>query len=335
MKNPEWLTNVKKFEKPEIKKSVFQMLDSIIPFVALLVCMFVMMDHGVSYWLVMPLIILTSCFMVRIFIIMHDCSHFSYFRSKQACNIVGFLSGLIIFMPFYEFQHSHAIHHATSGILEKRGIGDVWTLTVEEYRTMGKFKKFICNGFRSPYTFLTIGPLVQFLYISRMPSISSKKKQVFHIFLVDGFMLLTMAIAYFTNQFGHYLLILAPMFFIAQDVGIILFFVQHQFEDVQWTDNNHWDPIKVALSGSSFYKLPRVLQWITGNIGFHHIHHLKPGIPNYKLNQCFNEIPELRNIKPVKMFEGFKGLSYKLWDDESGSMVKISNTRKMPQFVTK
>jgi len=335
MKNPEWLMNLSKFEKPEIKKSVLQMLTSFVPYVALLIFMFIMLSAGISYWIVLFLSIFTSIFMVRIFIILHDCGHYSYFKSKKANTIVGYISGYILLMPFAEFRHSHSIHHATNGNLDKRGIGDVWTMTVKEYLASGKLKRFVYRGFRSPYVFLLIGPLIQFLYFNRFPTASSKKKQKINIYLTDIVILSSLIAAYYTVGLINYILVMAPLIFIAQDIGILLFFIQHQFEHVYWADSKHWDVVKASLLGSSFYKLPKVLQWITGNIMFHHVHHLRPGIPNYKLNQCFNEVPELRDIKPVKLFEGFRGLSHKLWDEDNEMLIKVSQLRKRTVFQIK
>ncbi|MBM2816321.1 MAG: fatty acid desaturase family protein [Ignavibacteria bacterium] len=327
MKQPDWLKNLKKFEKPELNKSVKQLISTFVPFAALLTGMFISISIGLPYWLVLLMGFITSMFMVRIFIILHDCSHGSFFRSKRACNILGNICGYITFMSYDEFRHSHIIHHATTAKLDKRGIGDVWTLTVGEYLAASTFKKFMYRNFRSPYMFLIFGPLLRFFIINRIPSKSTKGKELTNIILLDIFIPLTLVIAYFTVGVWNYVLVMAPILFIVQDIGILLFFIQHQFEDVYWSDSKNWDPLKAAMQGSSYYKLPIVLQWITGHIGLHHIHHLHPGIPNYKLNQCFKEVPELQEVKPVKMFQGIKGLSFKLWDERNNSLVKVSALR--------
>jgi omega-6 fatty acid desaturase (delta-12 desaturase) len=184
--------------------------------------------------------------------------------------------------------------------------------------------RFVYRGFRDPFVFLIIGPLLLFFVFNRLPSRSSQKKQIWNIVAVDIFLIALLVGSYFTVGLWNFVLVMGPVLFLAEDAGIWLFFIQHQFENTYWEHSGQWDPLKSALEGSSFYKLPKVLQWATGNIGFHHIHHLKPRIPNYRLNQCFNEVEELQEVKPIRLLESLKAMSFRLWDEHQRKLIKLS-----------
>jgi omega-6 fatty acid desaturase (delta-12 desaturase) len=324
MKNQNWLSRLRQFEKSDFKKSILQIITSFVPYLALITIMIMMISRGYPYWIILLLSVFAAGFFVRIFIILHDCAHNSFFTSKRACTTLGTICSIFTFMPFTEFQHSHSIHHSNAGKLDKRGIGDVWTMTKDEYSSSGMLTKLAYRTFRNPFILFIFGPLFLVIITSRLPSKSSGKKEIYSIIFIDVIMLASIIIAYFTVGIWNYVLVIAPVVFIAEDIGIWLFFVQHQFEDVYWSKGKEWDPVKAALEGSSYIKLPKILQWFTGNIGFHHIHHLRPRIPNYKLIKCYNEVQEVQKVNKITLIEGIKAMSLRLFDEKSRKLVKFT-----------
>ncbi len=276
---------------------------------------------SISYWLTLALAIPAAGFMIRIFIIFHDCGHGSFFASRRANSIVGFITGLLTFAPYYHWNHKHAIHHATSGDLDRRGMGDVWTVTVKEYEEMSKGERYWYNIFRNPLMMLLIGPIYMFLFYNRFVTGNATARERYYVYATNlSLLALAVAVSYL---FGikAYLMIQLPIICIGGIAGVWLFYVQHQFEGVYWARNQDWNFEDAAIEGSSFYKLPKVLQWFSGNIGFHHVHHLSSRIPNYYLEPCHNAIPEFRNIKPLTLRNSFKCIHYRLWDEENNRLV--------------
>ncbi len=231
------------------------------------------------------LAILAGGFLVRIFIIFHDCGHGSFFQSRRANDILGFVTGVLTFTPYYHWRWQHALHHASSGDLDRRGMGDVWTLTLREYLEASRWKRFAYRVARNPLVLFTLGPLF-LLMVHRFCSPNAGRRERNSVHLTN-LALLAVAIG-LSLLFGvkAYLLLQLGVLLAAGIAGVWLFYVQHQFEGVYWERSQEWDYATAALQGSSFYKLPKVLQWFSGNIGFHHIHHLSPRIPNYHLEKC-------------------------------------------------
>jgi omega-6 fatty acid desaturase (delta-12 desaturase) len=266
---------------------------------------------------------------VRIFIIFHDCGHGSYFRSRTANNVVGFITGMLTFTPFYHWRWEHAIHHASAGHLDKRGVGDIWTLTVEEYLQSPGWRRVAYRLARNPFILFLIAPLYIFLFGQRFPSPNANNRERRSV----GWMnlaILGMVIG-LCAIFGveAYLLILLMTWGVAGTAGVWLFYVQHQFEGVYWERGEDWDYTAAALEGSSFYKLPKVLQWFSGNIGFHHIHHLSSRIPNYNLERCHKADPLFQQVEPVTLFASLKSLRFRLWDEERGRLVGFRHLRQL------
>jgi len=276
---------------------------------------------AVSIWLALPLALLAGAFLVRVFIIFHDCGHGSFFPSAKANDLLGFITGVITFTPYFHWRWEHAVHHATSGDLDRRGTGDVWTLTVQEYLEASRWKRFAYRLARNPIVLFGLAPFFLFFIKQRFPAAKAARRERHSVAWTNlGVVLLAVGMSWI---FGlkSYLLLQLVILMVAGSAGVWLFYVQHQFEGVYWERNGEWDYSTAALKGSSFYKLPKVLQWFSGNIGFHHIHHLSPRIPNYRLEKCHRAEPLFQTVRPVTLISSLKSFTFRLWDERSGKLV--------------
>lgn len=314
-----WRKVVSKYETPNLARSLGQIGNTIIPYLALLYLMYLSLDF--SYWITLGISIPTSGFLVRNFIIFHDCGHGSFFKSRKANQIVGFFSGLLSFMPFYFWSHQHGKHHATSGDLDRRGDGDVWTVTVQEYLEMPRWKKIWYRTYRNPLFLFGVIPLYFFLVYYRYWLPGDNKRVRWSAMKTNVAVVSLVGLASFTIGFKAYVMIQLPIMVITGAVGFWLFYVQHQFEHTYWERHEEWDYVRHALEGSSFYKLPKLLQWFSGNIGFHHVHHLSPRIPNYNLQACHEADPMFQEVKHVTLWSSFRSLRYRLWDENRKKLV--------------
>ena len=265
---------------------------------------------------------------MRNFIIFHDCGHGSFFKSPKANHFWGFLTGVIIFTPYHYWWNKHAQHHATSGDLDSRGIGDIWTMTVKEYLAASRWIRVKYRFARNPLCLFVIGPPILFIVLQRFATKDSGGRALQSVNLTNLGILGMIIWMSFLIGFKAYLLIQLPLIMIASSAGVWLFYVQHQFEGVYWERHTQWDYITEALKGSSFYKLPKVLQWFTGNIGFHHIHHLSPRIPNYNLESCHNEVHLFKDIKPVTLWASLKSITFALWDEENNRLAGFNYLKR-------
>jgi acyl-lipid omega-6 desaturase (Delta-12 desaturase) len=314
-----WQKLVAPYQHADLKRSIRQLANSLLPYLGLWVLM--VLSLRVSYLLTLLLVIPAAGFLVRIFIIFHDCGHGSFFKSKEANRRVGFWLGLLTFTASEQWWHSHAVHHATAGNLDKRGVGDVMTLTVEEYQRSSPWKKLTYRVFRQPIFMLGVGPLVSFLFAPRVAGPGSSREDRLSVTYTNLALLAIAAIMCLTIGWQAYLMIQLPVMWLAGAAGIWMFYVQHQFEDTYWAHSGQGDYTLSAFQGASYYKLPRVLQWFTGNIGFHHIHHLSPRIPNYFLETCYRENPALRQAPTLTLRTAMKSLALRLWDEQAQKMV--------------
>jgi acyl-lipid omega-6 desaturase (Delta-12 desaturase) len=324
---PTWKELVAPFQRPKLGRSVWQIVNTLVPYAALWYLMYWSM--GVSYWLTLPLAILAAGFLVRIFIIFHDCGHGSFFKTRRANDILGFIAGVLSFTPYQQWRWEHATHHATAGDLDKRGVGDVWTMTVQEYLESSRWKRFSYRLARNPLVLFGIAPLVLFLIIQRFPARKAGRRERWSVYWTNLALLGLGAVLSLAFGWKAYLLIQVTVVAVAGSAGIWLFYVQHQFEGVYWARHDDWDYTTVALQGSSFYKLPKVLQWFTGNIGFHHIHHLRPAIPNYNLERCHQAVPLFQTVKPVTLVSSLRSLTFRLWDEQRQRLVGYGYLRKV------
>jgi omega-6 fatty acid desaturase (delta-12 desaturase) len=302
------------YMKPTWKAANQQLLNTVLPLLVLWTAMF--FSLRVSYWLTALLLIPTSGFLVRTFIIFHDCGHNSFTPSVRANKIIGFLLGILVLTPGEQWWKAHAIHHATSGNLNKRGVGDVETLTVEEYQKKSWLGRLGYNLFRFPPIMFGLGPIWMFGILHRfaVPHFSRKETMSVvwtNLALVVWFGLLSLLFGGLLNV----LVVILPVVWLGGMMGIWMFYVQHQYEGVYWATEEEWSYVFSAVKGASYYQLPKLLQWITGNIGFHHIHHLSPRIPNYNLSRAFDEVPMLSSqVKIIKFTEAFSTVRLALID---------------------
>ena len=320
-----WKQIVARYQQPSTGRALWQIANTVVPYAALWALMWVTLP--ISWWLTLPLAILAGGLLVRTFIIFHDCGHGSFFKSQTANHILGAITGVMTFTPYYHWRWEHAIHHSTSGDLDRRGTGDVWTLTVQEYLEASRWKRFSYRLARNPFILFVLAPLFLFLVLERIPSRRAPRRERYSVYLTN-LALGTMAaglICFFGLK--AYLIIQLAILSVAGSVGVWMFYVQHQFEGVYWERSEEWDYVKAALHGSSFYKLPKVLQWFSGNIGFHHIHHLSPRIPNYHLEKCHKAEPLFQTVKPVTFFGSFKSFTFRLWDEQCRRLVGYGHLR--------
>ncbi|MFJ7732786.1 fatty acid desaturase [Lysinibacillus sp. NPDC097231] len=320
--------DVAPFAKSDTAKSIFQMVNTIVPLIALWVAGYMLVD--VSPWLTAGLSVISAGFVVRTFIIFHDCTHGSFFKSKKANDWVGLFTGVLTSFPYEKWKREHTIHHATSSNLDKRGIGDIDMMTVEEYLQASKGQRLWYRFYRNPFVMFGLGPLFMVLILNRFNRKDAKQKERFNTHLtnliIGG---ICVALIYFMG-WQAFLLVQGVTLFIAGSLGIWLFYIQHTYEDSYFEHDSEWDYVKAAVEGSSYYKLPKLLQWATGNIGFHHVHHLAPRVPNYNLEKAHDEIPPLHNATTITLRTSLESLRYKLYDEEQGKFVSFKD---IPEII--
>ncbi|HEV2379813.1 MAG TPA: fatty acid desaturase [Terriglobia bacterium] len=324
-----WKDIVAKYQQPSLWRSVLQMVNSLLPYVALWILMYISL--AVSYWITLPLAVLAGGFLVRVFIIHHDCGHGSFFKSQRANDIVGFITGVLTFTPYHFWRWEHAVHHAGSGDLDRRDLGSVWTLTVQEYLEAPFWKRFAYRLVRNPFVLFALVPAILFLFMHRFASARASKRDRLSVYWTNAAIVAVAAVLSYFGGLKAYLVIQLSVTIVTSTLGVWLFYVQHQFEGVNWRRHGEWDYTSAALEGSSYYKLPRILQWFSGNIGFHHIHHLSPRIPNYNLEKCHNEDPLFQRVKAVTLGSSLKSLTFRLWDERHRRLVGYSYLRTLRQ----
>jgi omega-6 fatty acid desaturase (delta-12 desaturase) len=320
-----WKEIVAAYQKPCVRRSVLQLCTTIGPLLGTFVAMYYAMR--VSYLLTLALAVVAAGFLVRTFIIMHDCGHGSFFRSRRANDIVGFITGVLTLTPYVQWRRDHAIHHATSGHLEERGFGDVATLTVREYLGLPWWGRVKYRLYRNPLVMLGLGP-VWLMVKQRFPTRGSAgRREVLNVHLTNACIVGVCGLCSLLVGPLAVAAVYGPAMMIAGAAGIWLFYVQHQFEDTYWAGGGEWDFATAAVAGSSFYRLPRMLDWITGSIGYHHLHHLSPRIPNYLLRRAHEENPLFHRVRVLTLRESVKTFSLKLWDEERGRLIRWRELR--------
>ena len=312
-----WQPIVAKYAKPDLTRSLWQIANTLIPYFVLWGLM--IWSVQISDWITLGRSVLAAGFLMRTFIIFHDCGHGSFFKSKKANELVGRITGFLNFTPYYRWKHDHAIHHATSGNLDKRGSGDVHTMTVREYLAAPWWKKAAYRIVRHPLALLGVGPLLIFLVAHRIPPLKGKRARS-SVWWTNISLAVAIALLCWLIGWKTYVLVQLPIVMISATIGIWLFYVQHNFDPTYWDNQEGWEFVKAGLQGSSFYKLPLILQWFSGNIGFHHIHHLSAKIPNYNLPRCYAENSEF-HVRPLTILTSLKSLSLRLYDEERKMLV--------------
>ena len=329
-----WRTLVARYQQPDLRKSIWQIANS---YGGLLLCFALMYwSLNVSYWLTLLLALPTAGMLVRTFIIQHDCGHGSFFKNRRANDSVGIACSIFTMIPYKFWRRSHAIHHAHHAELEERGIGDIWTMTVNEYRQAAWWLRLAYRVFRNPFFLFLVAPTINFVILTRLPVGGGS---TWHNGERASVWWTNLAIAAWVSGasllvgFGNVLLVHLPVIIIAASVGTWLFYVQHQYERTYWEHTPEWDFTLAAMAGSSYYKLPRLLQWFTGNIGFHHIHHLSPRIPNYHLQDCHEQNPLFQRVVQLTLVSSLKTMWLSLWDEEQRRIVTFREAMQVKPSI--
>jgi acyl-lipid omega-6 desaturase (Delta-12 desaturase) len=320
---PAWYQTIAKYGHSNLRKSLWQLLDTFIPYCVVWALMLRTVQRAYPYWITLALAVVAAGFMVRIFILFHDCCHGSFFASRRANTIMGYVSGIVTFTPFEDWRDSHNLHHVTAGDLDRRGVGAIRTMTKKEYLAAPARKRLAYRIYRNPFVLFGPGAALLFLFFQRFSSKGAGKRERNSVVFTNLALLVIIAVASLTIGFQTYVLIQLPIILIGGTLGLWLFYVQHQFENVYWARHDVWDPLRVALEGSSYFKLPKILQWFSGNIGLHHIHHVRPNIPNYHLQQCYADIPAFQAVKPLSIRTSLKSLRFSLYDEEQKKLISF------------
>lgn len=285
---------------------------------------------NVGYWLTLLLAFPTAGFLMRLFMIQHDCGHGSYFRSRRARDWVGFGIGVLTLIPYQYWRRTHAHHHAHAGNLDFRGFGDIETLTRAEYEARPRGKRLAYRLYRHPLVLFGIGPLFHFVIKHRYPwDIPKSWKDAWaSVWWTNLALVAVTAAAIWAVGLQTFLLVQVPVIVLTTSAGVWLFYVQHQFEETYWHRAHDWDHVEASLLGSSHLVLPKPLQWLTANIGLHHIHHLSSSIPNYRLPECLEAIPELQQATQLRIRDTWKLLTLSLWDEQAGRLISFGELRR-------
>jgi len=321
--------DLSRYRGADTGRSVWQLCSSGALFALTWVLMYLLLD--VSVLLTLALAVPAAFFLVRLFIIQHDCGHGSFFRSPRVSSVVGGILGVLTLTPYGYWKKTHAMHHAGSGNLEHRGFGDIDTLTVGEYERLGRFGRLRYRVYRHPMVLFGLGAAAHFVVRHRLPTIVPRawKRERLSILLNDaGLVLFVVAMGMLVGWRG-FLLVHVPIALLSCSIGVWLFYVQHQFEYTYWEHDERWEYAAAAMHGSSYYRLPRLLQWATGNIGIHHVHHLNPRIPNYRLQRVLDDHPELRDFSPLTLWQSLACMRLTLWDEVGRRLVAFSRLREL------
>ncbi|MFD2679696.1 fatty acid desaturase [Bacillus seohaeanensis] len=315
------------YEKSNTRDSIIQLITTFVPFIISWVLAY--QSLSISYLLTLAFTIVGAGLLTRIFIIFHDCCHYSFFKNRKANKILGTITGILTLFPYNQWQYSHSVHHATSSNLDKRGTGDIWMMTVREYMEASFWLRLSYRLYRNPFVMLVLGPIYAFLIMNRFNRKGAKKKERINTYITNISIAGLVTLLCYTIGWEAFLLVQGPIFLISGSVGVWLFYVQHTFEDSYFEENKDWEYVKAAVEGSSFYKLPKLLQWFTGNIGFHHVHHLSPRVPNYKLEEAHNQTDPLQHVPTITLATSLRSLKFRLWDEKGKKFVGFNHIRSL------
>jgi len=325
---PEWYLGLAKYEKPDYHQAFRQLGNTVVPLLGLLALMLYTVIRGYRYGITLTLSVVPAALLMRSFIILHDCSHDSFFPSPVANAILGFLLGVLTLTPFGQWRWSHLTHHASFANLDRRGVGDVKLLTVEEYLAAPRLQQLIYRFYRHPLLLFGIGSTILFAVIYRFPIKGTRRRERNGVWFTNAAILAMMTVAGVTVGLRPFLLVMTPVWVMTWLVGVWFFYLQHQFKGVYWARQSEWDFFRASLEGSSYYQLPKVLQWITGNIGLHHLHHLRPRIPNYRLQQALTETPAVQ-IAPLTVRGNLTALRLNLYDERRRELIGFHELKRL------
>ena len=320
----DWVKILAKYREPDLFRSVLELSITIVAYVGLWVAAWMAMS--VSYWLSLAISVPAAAFLVRLFLVQHDCGHDAFFKNRRVNKWVGRVMGVLTLTPYAVWQKAHAIHHASTGNLDKRGIGDIDTLTVEEYKALSTFKRIAYRIYRHPLILFVIGPAYMFLLDNRIPTKLLRKEGRYWMSAMGtnlAVLILAGVVIYFVGLVP-FLMVQLPITIFAASLGVWMFYVQHQFEETVWEESGDWNVHEAALNGSSYYDLPKWLAWMTGNIGIHHVHHLYSKIAFYRLPQVLRDYPELVDVHRITIPESFSTIKLRLWDEKQKKLVPFA-----------
>ncbi|WP_077622794.1 fatty acid desaturase [Sediminibacillus massiliensis] len=326
-KQAELRKQVKPFEKSNGKTSVIQLINTIPPFFLLWILAYQSLNYSILLGIVFAII--SAGFVVRMFIIFHDCTHQSFFKNKKANRLLGTITGILTHFPFEKWKRAHSIHHATSSNLDKRGTGDVWIMTVKEYVEAGFWQRLAYRFYRNPIVMFGLGPIYLFLVSNRFNRKGAKPKERWNTYLINASIAISYAIVIWVTGWQPFVLIQGIILFVSGALGIWLFYVQHQFEDSYFENEEEWDYVKAAVDGSSYYKLPKIIQWITGSIGYHHVHHLNPRVPNYYLEKAHESTPPLQKATTITLLSSLESIRFRLYDEDNKTFVRFKDVKML------
>jgi omega-6 fatty acid desaturase (delta-12 desaturase) len=315
-----------RYARADLGRSFLALATSVVPFLALWWCMYAALP--VSYLLVLALAVPASGFLVRTYILFHDCAHGSLLPGRRANVFLGSVLALILFTPFARWRHDHVVHHATAGDLDRRGIGDVPTLTVAEYNLRSWRARLGYRLVRNPFVMFGIGPIYAMLLMPRWAPRSANSRIQRSVWRTNLALVLAVGGLCWLLGWRDFLLVQAPLVVIAGGTGIWLFYVQHQFQETYWQRSEDWNYTDAALRGSSYLRLPKVLQFFTGSIGLHHVHHLNPKIPNYNLQRAQDENAILQRVPRLSLGEGLRAVRLKLWDEDAARLMTWAEVKR-------
>ena len=318
-----WTPILHRYREPDHVRSVLEILITVVPFVLLWILMWASLS--LSYWLSLIIAVPAAGFLVRLFMIQHDCGHGAFFRQRWANDWLGRAIGVVTLTPYDHWRHSHAIHHASSGNLERRGIGDIDTLTVREYLGLSRWRRLGYRLYRHPIVMFGIGPAFLFLVQHRLPigAMRSGWRPWLTTMGTNAAIALLVVTAMWFVGVGPFIRVHLPIMLLAATIGVWLFYVQHQFEDTFWAKDSTWTQHEAALHGSTHYDLPVVMRWFTANIGIHHVHHLCSRIPYYRLPQVLRDHPELRSAGRLTFRQSFGCVRLALWDEAQRRLISF------------
>lgn len=318
---------VQPFAKSEIKLSIRQLINTVLPLIGIWTLGYLF--ASVSPWIAVASAILASGFVIRTFIIFHDCTHGSFFTNRKLNDYFGLLTGILTSFPYEKWKNEHLIHHATSSNLDKRGIGDIEMLTIDEYYEKSRLQRIFYRLYRNPIVMFGLGPLYLVLGQNRFNRKKAKAKERINLYINNAIFFGLCAVLVLLFGWQTFLLVHGITLFIAGALGIWLFYIQHTYEDSYFENDAEWSYVKAAVEGSSYYKLPLILQWITGNIGYHHVHHLSPRIPNYKLQDAHETVKPLQEATTITLKTSLQTLRYKLYDQANMRFVTFAQAKTM------
>ncbi len=326
-----WTKTLSPFFGADARRSLIQLFWSAVPFLGFWALAYWALD--ISYWFTLIFALGATGFLMRLFMIQHDCGHGSFFKSKRARNTLGFVIGVLTLIPYEYWRKTHAYHHAHSGDLDKRGFGDIDTLTLQEYFARSSWGRLAYRVYRNPLILLGVGAVFHFVVFHRFPwNVPRNWKQAWTSVWKTN-LALAAVVTVFVLTIGptDFLLVHGPIALFTCAAGVWLFYVQHQFENTYWRRTQNWNYFDAALQGSSHLVLPRPLQWLTANIGIHHVHHLSVRIPNYRLEEAMAAVPELRNATRVTLLDSFRLLGLALWDEAGERLVGFREAKRLEE----